>query len=1512
MQETSFEPKLLDDPRLDQRDACGVGFIVNIKGQPSHEVVTEGLEILKRLDHRGGRAADGRTSDGSGLQVQIPRAFFEKKAAQAGIRLPEEYAVAMIFLPREIDEFAFWRRQIVASAEKEGIDCLWAREVPVDSSVLGPVAKADEPITFQFFFRDVKDEAATFAWRLFMLRKNLEAIGRERYGIKQYRFYVCSLSTATICYKGLVLAEDFANYFLDLQDRFFQSAISMVHQRFSTNTLPSWPLAQPFRILCHNGEINTLRGNINAMHARSQILSRAGLDEDLNRMGPICVPGGSDSAMLDNVVEFMLHSGRSLAEILTMLVPEPWEQHEEMSQELRDYYEYQSYRMEPWDGPAFLGFTDGVRVGALLDRNGLRPGRYWVTCDGHVIMASEAGVLDRRPEEIVRKGRLSPGRIFMVDTEEGSIIPDHTIKRQLATQRPFGQWLATQRLRLEDLPEAERGNATDGARLTKAMKAFGYSREDLRMIIAPMANEGKEPLGSMGTDTPLAVLSHKRPLLYDYFKQLFAQVTNPPIDAIREELITSMSTHLGAEGNLFEDGPDHCRMIRLDHPVLSNDDLGRLLAQSHLPAKRISSCYRRGRISLAEAVARLTESVAGKVAEGLAIVVLSDRDIDEDSVAIPALLATSAVHHDLIRRGLRTRCSLIVESGEPREVHHFALLFGFGAAAVNPYLVYETLDLGGTAFSPKADRAARQKNFRKAIEAGVLKVMSKMGISTLHSYRGAQIFEALGLRQDFVDRYFTWTPTRIEGVGIDDFEDDILWRHDQAYRNRAQYSDLPEGGQYHWRRNGELHLHSPAMIASLQKATRINSREEFKRFCATLDQTGENVLNLRGLLAIKKGQTAIPLDEVEPATSIVRRFATGAMSFGSISLETHETIAVAMNRMGGKSNSGEGGEDAARSVPFANGDSRRSAIKQVASGRFGVTSHYLSTADELQIKMAQGAKPGEGGQLPGDKVDETIGRVRHSTPGITLISPPPHHDIYSIEDLAQLIYDLKNANRGARINVKLVSEVGVGTIAAGVAKAKAEAILISGHEGGTGASPLSSIKHAGLPWELGLAETHRMLVANQLRSRVTLQVDGQLRTPRDIAIACLLGAEEWGVGTGALVVLGCIMMRKCHLNTCPVGIATQDPELRKKFDGQPEHLINYFFLLAEGLREIMAELGFRRIEEMVGRSDLLERRSDIQNARLAAIDLSALIGPVAGNCCRSESQDFGLDGVLDIRELIPAAARALEGRGSVTFETAIRNTDRSVGTMLSAEVSKRFGEAGLVGHRIHLNFRGSGGQSFMAFGARGLHVTLEGEVNDYCGKGLSGAEVAVRPAESFLAETNVICGNVTLYGATAGSLFVRGLAGERFAVRNSGAHAVVEGLGDHGCEYMTGGSVVVLGAIGRNFGAGMSGGIAYLYSRDRQSLKNVNQEMLQRLPELEEDDIEFLGDQLERHWELTGSPLARRILDHWTQEVKNFHGFAPPIYRDMMRKDGSRILQRRARRIAAHNELFIEQGGYHG
>ena len=1507
----------LADPREKQRDACGVGFIANIKGQRSHRVINDGLIMLHRMDHRGGRTADYETSDGSGLMAEIPHGIIKKDFLDRDINIGEEgtYGVAMVFLPKKPEATLICRQELERVIIDEGLEIIGWRDVPVNSEALGWLARDCEPKIMQLVVRSHSLNRVQLEWRLYISRR----VAESRIIKDNPDFYIPSFSTRTIIYKGLLISERFKDYYLDLANPAYKSSFSLMHQRFSTNTLPAWRLAQPFRCIGHNGEINTLRGNINWMHAREGLISRSDLDEDLKKLESCLTQGASDSAILDNMIEFLVQAGRPLSKVLSMVIPEPWESRRDMPQALRDYYEYHSCLMEPWDGPAFIGFSDGTAVGAVLDRNGLRPGRYWITDDDFVVMGSEAGLLDIDPLQIVEKGRLQPGKMFLVDMQRAKIINNEEIKEGFSSAQPWGRWLKDNRLRLFDLPlkKAPAASYSPGD-FQFQKRAYGYTREDTNVIIAPMAIDGKEPTGSMGNDTPLAVLSSKPQLLYSYFKQLFAQVTNPPIDAIRETVVTSLSSALGAEGNLLNESPEQCRLIKLKQPILTNQDMARLRSykgkgfqQKTLP---ILFEVEDGVNGMQKSLDELCAKVEDLVSQGVTILILSDRGVSESKARIPALLASAAVHHHLMRIKQRTRISLVVESGEPREVHHYAVLFGFGVAAINPWLAFDIIDRRSVedGFEGSEDREGLADHYIKAIGQGLLKIMSKMGISTLQSYRGAQIFEAVGLSSAFVDRYFTWTQTRIEGIGIDEVAKDVMSLHQSAVEEYHGSNNLPVGGHYAWRRDGEAHLHSPQMIASMQKSIFLNSREEFYNFCNTVDDQSRQLLTIRGLLKFKESKS-VPLSEVEDVKSIVKRFTTGAMSFGSISREAHEMIAVGMNRIGGKSNSGEGGEDPARFIRDENGDLRRSAIKQVASGRFGVTSHYLVNADELQIKLAQGAKPGEGGQLPGHKVSPEIGAVRHSTPGVTLISPPPHHDIYSIEDLAQLIFDLKNANDRSRVSVKLVSSVGVGTIASGVAKAKADAILISGFEGGTGASPITSVKHAGVPWELGLAEAQQSLVDNGLRSRVVLQTDGQLRTPRDIAIAALLGAEEWGVGTGALISLGCIMMRKCHLNTCPVGIATQDPELRSRFKGKPEYLINYIFLLAEGLREVMASLGFRKVSDMVGRSDLLETAA-VDHPKASKLDLSLILRSVGekGNLCHSENQDHELEKTLDQKVLLKLAEPAFRGK-FVREEVEIKNIDRSACTQLSAAISRQFGLSGLQENAIRIKFNGVAGQSFMAFGVKGIHSHVEGEVNDYCGKGLSGGRIVVTPPANanFTAESNVICGNVALYGATSGQLFVRGIAGERFAVRNSGAVAVVEGTGDHGCEYMTGGRVVILGQTGKNFAAGMSGGIAWVYDEDGCFHNRVNHELVELSRLSDEEDLEFVFKLLNQHMVYTESTKAADILDDWENGSRKFVRVMPTAYRLALESQVKleRVVEDGVMPLDA---LMAEQGGYHG
>jgi len=1514
----------LYDPAT-EHDACGVGFVVNMHGVRSHEIVRKGLEVLENLAHRGACGCDPLTGDGAGILLQTPHDFFAAAATQAGVRLPPagDWAVGNVFLPplegeRETAEQFF--EQVV---REEGLEFLGWRHVPTDNRSIGGTARDVEPVIRQAFVGRGRQVARDhFDWKLLVARKRF-GIELGRLGLTEQAFcYVCSLSSKTLIYKGLLLADQVSKYYPDLADPRMTSALALVHQRYSTNTFPTWDLAHPFRCIAHNGEINTVRGNINWMHARESMLAHPVFGADLEKIKPVIREGGSDSATFDNVLELLVLAGRPIEEAVSMLIPEPWSGHESMSDDLKAYYEYQACLMEPWDGPAALAFTDGVRIGATLDRNGLRPGRWWQMRDGLVVMASEAGVLQLPAGEVVRKGRLRPGRMFFVDTKEGRIVEDDEIKRKLATAKPWREWVATHQLRLDALPDPDRvgevtqnravepvataanglagavdpwraaGVAGERSSLLELQRAFGFTLEDLKVILTPMATDGAEPIGSMGNDTPLAVLSDRPQLLANYFKQLFAQVTNPPLDAIREEIITSMITTIGCEGNLLGSTPEQARLLRLETPVITNAECARIKALDRpgLRTATLSLLFpaAEGAAGMRRRLDEIRAEAAAAIAAGATVLVLSDRGVDRERAAVPALLATGGVHHHLVRAGTRTRCGIVVETGEAREVQHFALLTGYGAGAVNPYLAFATIDqmLAEGMIAADIPREKLHKSYVKAATKGLLKVMSKMGISTQQSYRGAQIFEAVGLDRGLVDEFFARTPSRIGGIGLEGVAEETLRRHEHAWPRTAvpQTLELDVGGRYAWRRKGEAHVLAPDVVATLQRATQINSREEFRKYQRLIDEQQTKLLTLRGLLDFRWAERPVPLEEVEPAQEIVRRFATGAMSYGSISKEAHETLAVAMNRLGGWSNTGEGGEDPVRYQLEPNGDSKNSKIKQVASGRFGVTSLYLVNAKELQIKMAQGAKPGEGGQLPGHKVDREIARIRHSTPGVGLISPPPHHDIYSIEDLAQLIHDLKNANHHARISVKLVAEVGVGTVAAGVSKGKADVVLISGHDGGTGASPQTSIMHAGLPWELGLAEAHQVLVMNDLRGRIVVQTDGMIRTAKDVAIATLLGAEEYGIATASLVVMGCIMMRKCHLNTCPVGIATQDPELRKKFAGQPEHVVNFFFMLAEELRELMARLGFRTIAEMVGRVDRLDTRAAIAHWKASGLDFSTILHkpevPPRVKVRCEEPQDHGIERSLDMTTLLDRCRPALERSEPVRLELPIRNIHRTVGTILSSEVTRRHGAGGLPDGTIRIHFRGSAGQSLMAFGVPGVEVTVEGDVNDYCGKGLSGGRVIVRPdrTASFKAEDNVIAGNVVAYGATSGELFIRGICGERFCVRNSGAEAVVEGTGDHGCEYMTGGRVVILGETGRNFAAGMSGGIAYVWDATGGFRSRVNMEMVE-LEELDAADQAYVRGRIEKHVEYTESDRGRSILAAWESERKRFVKVMPTDYK---------------------------------
>ncbi len=1476
-----------------ESDACGAGFICNLKGERSRRIVTQALEILVNLTHRGACGCDEKTGDGAGLLFHVPHRFL-KKACDFHIPDEFDYGTGLVFLPNDAAQRRHCTELFEDVVRREGQDFLGWRDVPVNNAGIGEVARMAEPTVSQIVIgrgAGIEGEAE-FERKLYVIRKVMEQAIRESDLPQKSSFYLPSLSSRTVVYKGMLLADQIESYFPDLQDPDFVSGLALVHQRYSTNTFPNWELAQPFRFLCHNGEINTLRGNINWLNARQYLFSSPLFGDDIAKLFPIATPGASDSAILDNAIELLYHSGRTLPHCVMMLIPEAWQNHGTMTDEKKAFYEYHSMLSEPWDGPASIPFTDGKCIGAVLDRNGLRPSRYWVTKDGFVVMSSETGVIEIEAENVLSKGRLEPGRMFLVDTDKGRIVDDTEIKDEICTRRPYRTWLNTNMSGFDKLPPPVNVPKTNGLTLLTRQQAFGYSLEDLNVIMGPMAVKGKEPTGSMGDDIPPAILSKRPRLLYDYFKQLFAQVTNPPLDAIREELVTSLVTNIGSEQDLFDETPEHCRQFKLEQPVLTDALLHQLRSLDGPGFKSVTlpMVYpvSAGGAGLEKAIDTLCAQASDAVDAGATIVILSDRGIARESAAIPAMLATAAVHHHLIREGKRTRCGLVIDSAEPREVHHFAMLFAFGAGAVNPYLALATLqDLVARKLIDVDDYESAEANYIKALGKGFLKVMSKMGISTLHSYRGAQIVECIGLNEELVDRYFTWTASRIGGADIDLVAEEIARRHVRGFPSATIHGNLQldVGGKYKWRRNGEVHQYNPLTVSKLQHAARINDRKTFKEYSDLIHSQNREQGALRGLLEFKTDNDPIPLDEVEPWTEIVKRFKTGGMSYGSISKESHQTLAVAMNRLGGKSNSGEGGEDEDRFTPDENGDWRNSAIKQVASGRFGVTSNYLVNAQEIQIKMAQGAKPGEGGQLPGFKVYPWIAKTRHSTPYVGLISPPPHHDIYSIEDLAQLIHDLKNSNPDARINVKLVSEVGVGTVAAGVAKGKADVVLISGSTGGTGASAQTSIKYAGLPWELGLAETHQTLVMNDLRSRIVVECDGQIKTGRDVAIACLLGAEEFGFATSALITIGCIMMRVCHLNTCPVGIATQDPELRKKFEGKPDYVVNFLHFVAEELREIMAQLGFRTVNEMIGQVDRLDVAEAIDHWKAKGLDFSRILhkpeaGPGVGVYC-TQKQDHGLDKALD-HELIRLAKPALEKGEKVEETIRIKNINRTVGTMLSSQVSRRYGEAGLPDNTIVFNCHGSAGQSFCAFGARGITMNIFGDANDYFGKGLSGARLVVRPpdASTFVAEENVIIGNVAFYGATSGVAYIRGLAGERFCVRNSGVHAVVEGVGDHCCEYMTGGRVVVLGPTGRNFAAGMSGGIAYVLDEDGDFGRDrCNLEMVELEPVDDAADIAELRGLIENHRDATGSAPARRILDNWDASLKRFSKVMPTDYK---------------------------------
>jgi glutamate synthase (NADPH/NADH) large chain len=1475
-----------------------MGLVASIRGEKSHDIIRKGLEVLINLTHRGAAGCDPETGDGAGILIQIPHVFFARECGELGMQLPEAgaYGVAMVFLPVDKHSRLQCEGVIERIAQEAGATVIGWRDTPVNGDAIGREARASQPYIEQLFVRRPANlDEESFERLLYRIRRRTEnEINASEIEGKE-DFYVPSFSCRTIIYKGLMLAPQIERFYFELANPLVASALALVHQRFSTNTFPSWKLAHPYRYVAHNGEINTIRGNVSWMNARQSVLSSPLHGEEMEDLFPVVMPGGSDSASLDNAVEFLYQSGRSLDHVMAMLIPEAWSGNPDMDAEKRAFYEYHASLMEPWDGPAAIAFTDGRVIGATLDRNGLRPGRYIVTKDDLVVLASEAGVIDVPAQDIRKKGRLQPGRMFLVDTVQKRIISDAEIKKQLAARQPYAKWLQEQQVTLDHLPEPSRVIASNPETLLRRQRAYGYSEEDLRMLLAPMGAKGEEPVGSMGTDTPLACLSDRPQPLFNYFKQLFAQVTNPPIDPIREEMVMSLISYIGTERNILNEAPDNCHTLKLPHPILTNRDLEKLrrVSSGDLLATTLPALFRAGdgEDGLKHALDDLGSRASLAVNSGYTLLIISDRGVDPTYAPIPSLLAMAAVHNRLLREKTRTQVALIIESGEPREVMHFALLIGYGASAVNPYLAIETLhDLKRRGLLPhNVTGNQAEKHFIKAINKGLLKTFSKMGISTLQSYRGAQVFEAVGLSKSLAVGYFSGTASRIEGIGLDVLSREAQMKHTYAFQPLTESeTELMVGGEYQFRVNGEYHLLNPQTISKLQHAVRANDPTTFQEYTDLIDDQSRNLCTLRSLLQFKHADQPIPIEEVEPAKEIVKRFTTGAMSFGSISAEAHETLAIAMNRLGGMSNTGEGGEDERRFRPDANGDSRRSAVKQVASGRFGVTTNYLVNADELQIKMAQGAKPGEGGQLPGHKVDEIIAKTRHSIPGVGLISPPPHHDIYSIEDLAQLIYDLKNVNPQARIAVKLVSEVGVGTVAAGVSKAHADVVLISGDNGGTGASPLSSIKHAGLPWELGLAETQQVLLLNDLRSRIRVQTDGKLQTGRDVVIAALLGAEEFGFATTPLITMGCIMMRKCHLNTCSVGIATQDPVLRARFTGQPEHVVNFFFFIAEQVRQHMAKLGFRTVDEMVGRVDRLDAAKADEHWKAKGIDLSNILySPTVPSRVarrRVKAQDHGLDQALD-HALIEKAKPALETEIPIRGSFAIRNVHRTVGAMLGGEIARRYGSAGLPDATIHYKFTGSAGQSFGAFVPNGVTLELEGDSNDYLGKGLSGGRIIAYPPKtsSFLPEESILVGNVVLYGATSGEVFLNGIAGERFAVRNSGATAVVEGVGDHGCEYMTNGTVVVIGATGRNFAAGMSGGVAYVYDDAGDfTARRCNQASVDLEPLDREEDIALVCGLLERHRDLTGSPRAAWILENWATTRPNFIKVFPHEYKRVL------------------------------
>ncbi len=1487
----------LYDPQF-EHDACGIGFVANIKGKKSNGIVRQALTILTNLDHRGGQGSETNTGDGAGILIQIPHLFLKEELNKRNIKLPKpgEYGVGMGFFTPVPEQRKECEKTLETIVQEEGQTVIGWRTVPTDNTLLGDAAKASEPFIRQIFIGrgpglDSQDD---FERKLYAIRKRAEQAIRYAGMAGGDYFYFASLSSRTIVYKGMLTTDQVDTFYLDLKNSNVESALALVHSRFSTNTFPSWERAHPNRYSIHNGEINTLRGNENWMHARQKVCESELFGEDIGKVLPVIEPDGSDSAKFDNTIEFLMLAGRSLPHAAMMMIPEPWANHGTMDDRKKAFYEYHSCLMEPWDGPAAMVFSDGRKIAAVLDRNGLRPARYYVIRNDMIVMASEVGVLDIPPEDVILKDRLRPGRILLVDTEEGRIISDEEVKERIASEHPYREWIDQHMVDLEELPAAAEVPQPDHRTVLRRQQSFGYTFEECVKILAPMAKDGVEPIGSMGIDSPLAVLSNKPQLLYNYFKQLFAQVTNPPIDGIREELITATGTTIGPERNLLKPTPEACRQIRLKTPILTNEELAQIrhirrdgFKTVELPILFNASEAEKG---LQKAIDRICSDADKAIRNGATMFILTDRGVDQKHAAIPSLLAVSSLHHHLIREGTRTRVSLLLESGEPREVHHFALLLGYGVSAINPYLALESLDdlIRNHLLKDITHQEAIYK-YVKGATKGIMKVLSKMGISTIQSYRGAQIFEAIGLSGEFVDRYFTGTASRLGGIGLKEVARDALYHHAQAFSEQeGKAKTLAPGGELQWRKEGEYHLYNPQTVHTLQQSCRRNDYSLFKSYSEMINDQDKQYKTLRGLLEFKLDQAPVPIEEVESVESICRRFKTGAMSYGSISQEAHESLAIAMNRLGGKSNTGEGGEDPNRFVADDNGDLRRSAIKQVASGRFGVTSHYLVNADEIQIKMAQGAKPGEGGQLPGKKVYPWIAEVRGSTPGVGLISPPPHHDIYSIEDLAELIHDLKNANPHARINVKLVSEVGVGTIAAGVAKGRADVVLISGYDGGTGASPKTSIRHAGLPWELGLAETHQTLVLNRLRDRIVVETDGKLMTGRDVVVAALLGAEEFGFATAPLVVLGCVMMRVCHMDTCPVGVATQNPELRKKFMGDPEHVTNFMRFIAQEVREYMAQLGFRTLEEMVGRNDRLEPKAAISHWKAKGLDLTPLLYqpdvPDGVGRYRRIEQDHGLNRSLDMQELLHICEPAIERQEPVHAVLPIRNINRVVGTILGSEITRRYGSEGLPDGTIRLHFRGSAGQSFGAFVPNGVTLSLEGDSNDYFGKGLSGGRLIVYPSEkaTFAPEENIIVGNVALYGATGGEAYINGVAGERFCVRNSGVRAVVEGVGDHGCEYMTGGRVVVLGTTGRNFAAGMSGGIAYVLDQSGEFERDCNKEMvlLERLDD--ETEMEEVKGMIRRHVKYTNSQHAQKILNRWEEWVWKFVKVIPKDYKRML------------------------------